>query len=88
MDWLVDAFGFEVRLKFLGPVDAIGWKTPEQVGAATQAVYVRVDDLAAHCERARQRGAVIETEPAHAHGQNRYRARDPEGHRWTFAEPD
>ena len=52
-------------------------------------VYVRVDDIDAHFERARAAGARILTEvedniPA---GQRQYRAEDVEGHRWMFAEP-
>jgi len=52
-------------------------------------VYVRVDDIQAHFDRARQAGATIlspveDNPPA---GQRQYRAEDPEGHRWMFAEP-
>jgi uncharacterized glyoxalase superfamily protein PhnB len=49
-------------------------------------VLVVVDDLDAHCERARTAGARILTEPeATPHGRQ-YRAEDPEGHRWLFEE--
>ena len=52
-------------------------------------VYVVVEDLEAHFARAREAGATIlsavEDNP-HV-GQRQYRAADPEGHRWFFAEP-
>jgi len=47
-------------------------------------VLVYVDDLDAHCERAKRAGARILSEPEEgAHGR-RYRAEDLEGHRWMF----
>jgi uncharacterized glyoxalase superfamily protein PhnB len=50
-------------------------------------VLVYVDDLDAHCERARRAGATILSEPTdEAHGIRQYRAEDLEGHRWMFAE--
>ena len=52
-------------------------------------VYVQVDDIEAHCERARAAGATIlsEVEDNEAVGQRQYRAEDLEGHRWMFAGP-
>ena len=52
-------------------------------------VYVRVDDIEAHCNRARAAGATVlsEIEANEAAGQRQYRAEDIEGHRWMFAEP-
>ena len=52
-------------------------------------VYVVVDDVAAHFERAKAAGATIltELEENAAVGQLQYRVEDPEGHRWMFAEP-
>jgi uncharacterized glyoxalase superfamily protein PhnB len=50
-------------------------------------LYVYVDDVDAHCELARVAGAVIVEEPAdQPYGERRYRARDPEGHSWYFAQ--
>jgi MerR family transcriptional regulator, thiopeptide resistance regulator len=46
-----------------------------------------VDDVDAHFTRAREAGATIAAEPANEHGLRRYRAMDPEGHRWSFATP-
>ncbi|TPI31079.1 glyoxalase [Mesorhizobium sp. B3-2-1] len=58
-------------------------------GKNTQSVYVRLKDgLDAHCEQARAAGAAIIQEPADQfYGERQYRARDPEGHVWTFTQP-
>jgi uncharacterized glyoxalase superfamily protein PhnB len=48
---------------------------------------VRIEDALAHCERARQHGAVILTEPTdHSYGERQYNARDFYGHLWDFTE--
>jgi len=50
-------------------------------------VLVHVDDVDAHCARARAAGAAILSEPAdQAEGFRHYRAEDLEGHRWMFAQ--
>jgi len=51
-------------------------------------VYVLVDDIDAHINRARAAGATIltELEDNPAVGQRQYRAADAEGHRWMFAQ--
>jgi uncharacterized glyoxalase superfamily protein PhnB len=64
-------------------------KSPRSIGGRnTQSVHVQLDegeDLDAHCARAREAGASIEQEPAtQFYGDRTYRARDPEGHIWTF----
>ena len=58
-------------------------------GRNTQCVYVRLKEgLDAHCEQARAKGAEIIQEPADQfYGERQYRARDPEGHVWTFTQP-
>ncbi len=54
---------------------------------ATHSVMVRVPDVDAHHERARQAGARIVLPPAdHPYGERQYTAEDPEGHRWTFTQ--
>ena len=63
--------------------------SPASVGGKnTQSVCVRLKDgLDAHCERARAAGAEIVEAPAdHFYGERQYRARDPEGHVWTFTQ--
>ncbi len=52
-------------------------------------VYVVVDDVAAHAERARLAGAEIIMEPEEQdYGGSNYSARDPEGNIWSFGSYD
>ena len=63
--------------------------SPASVGGKnTQFVRVQLQDgIDAHCERARAAGAEILQEPADQfYGDRTYRARDPEGHVWTFSQ--
>jgi uncharacterized glyoxalase superfamily protein PhnB len=57
-------------------------------GLNTQTVHVQLEeDVDAHCERARKSGAVILMEPTDQfYGDRAYRAADPEGHIWSFAQ--
>jgi|SRR5436853_1652180 len=49
-------------------------------------LYVYVDDVDEHYQRARAAGATIVTElEDQPWGDRRYQAVDPEGHQWTFA---
>jgi uncharacterized glyoxalase superfamily protein PhnB len=65
-------------------------RTPKQAGGCTQALCVYVDDVDAHCARARAAGAVIASEPKttdYGDGywvDRSYEAIDPEGHHWWF----
>lgn len=64
-------------------------RSPASVGGANTAnVHVYLDsEIDAHCERARAAGAEIMVEPADQfYGDRTYRAKDPEGHIWTFAQ--
>lgn len=64
-----------------------GYRSPRRLGSATQLVHVYVDDVSAHCERARAAGARIVREPADQfYGDRTYGAEDPEGHQWSFAQ--
>ena len=65
--------------------------SPRRLGGAnTQSLCVFVDDVDAHCERARAAGATIVREPTtRDHGADywvdrTYEAVDLEGHRWWF----
>ena len=67
--------------------------SPKSVGGKiTQAVLLFVDDVDAHCARARAAGATIFDEPAvHDYGEDywadrSYGAVDPEGHHWWFTQ--
>ena len=58
---------------------------PGRVGRATMGVYCVVDEVDAHCERARAAGAEITREPEDTpYGSREYTARDLEGHPWSF----
>lgn len=64
-------------------------KSPAGIGGLnTQSVHVQLkEDVDAHCERARKAGAKIIMEPAmQFYGDRSYRAADPEGHIWSFAQ--
>ena len=62
------------------------YQNPKRLGQTTQSLYVYVDDVDAHCARAKKAGARIVDEPADQfYGDRRYGAEDPEGHHWYFA---
>lgn len=99
--WLSAAFGFVERVQIgeshraqlrVGDgavivADVRGDRRPPRPGEVTHSVTVRVDDVRAHCERAREHGARIVTEPADfQYGERQYSAEDPAGHRWMFSE--
>jgi PhnB protein len=63
------------------------YKNPKRLGQATQSLYVNVDNVDKHFERARKAGATILEEPEDTfYGHRRYGAEDPEGHQWYFAQ--
>ena len=65
-----------------------GVVSPLSLPALHAQIFVRVDDVDAHHERARAAGATIAAEPAdQEYGERTYRAIDPEGHRWIFGAP-
>ncbi len=70
----------------MAPFGTHGVQDPEAVHAA---LYVYVDDLAAHFARAAAAGAKIRSEIRETPGGGdlMYAARDPQGQRWIFAQP-
>jgi len=90
-DWLCEAFGFRERLR-VGDhraqlVYGNGAVIVTQGEPAPCRVHVRVEDAAAHHDRARAHGAEIASEPTdYPYGERQYTAIDPGGHRWTFSE--
>jgi uncharacterized glyoxalase superfamily protein PhnB len=64
-----------------------GFRNPAAVGR-TSLVFVLLDGVEAHHERARAEGAKIVEEPTDvtAAGHRRYGCRDPQGHEWFFAQ--
>jgi uncharacterized glyoxalase superfamily protein PhnB len=99
--WLSAAFGFVERVRIgenhraqlrfgdgdVIVADAHGNRRPPHVGETTHSVMVRVEDARAHCERAREHGALVLMEPTDMEfGERQYSAEDPAGHHWTFTQ--
>lgn len=62
-----------------------GMTSPNEAGGVTSGVYVVVDDVDAHFERAKSAGVEIVAELSDTdYGSRDYTARDPEGYLWTF----
>ena len=72
-----------VMLGSVRPDDGI--TSPSEIGISTQALCVYVDNVDTHFSRARSAGAEIIDPPEDTeYGSREYRARDLEGHIWTF----
>jgi uncharacterized glyoxalase superfamily protein PhnB len=99
--WLGATFGFVERVRIgdghrsqLGVgdgavivADTRNERKPPRQGEVTHSVIVRVEDVDAHCERARSSGARIVMEPMDfEYGERQYTAEDPAGHQWTFSQ--
>lgn len=65
-------------------------KMPAKPGRFSgQACYLLVEDIEAHCTRAKDAGAeIVRAIAPFEHGGRRYACRDPEGHVWTFGTYD
>src|SRR5260221_7498648 len=93
-DWVSKAFGFTIRLRIANHriqmkagdgcfTIAEGEVAPNN----SHIIQVRVEDAEGHCERARQNGAAILTEPKdQPYGERQYNAQDFYGHRWDFTQ--
>jgi uncharacterized glyoxalase superfamily protein PhnB len=80
-----------VMLGDAGDAEFDQWVKPPAAigGVGNQSVYVIVDDVDAHCEKARAAGAEILMEPHDPdYGGRLYSCRDPEGHVWSFGSYD
>ena len=75
-------------LLFVGPgMGAFGTRAVGDADSVSAMIYVFVEDVEAHYQRARQAGAAIREKPhVHAGGNRQYTASDPGGQRWTFAQ--
>jgi uncharacterized glyoxalase superfamily protein PhnB len=94
-DWLCKAFGFTVRLRIADHrvqlnVEDGAMVVTELRGRTvdrTHGIMVRVEDVNAHCERARRAGAQILAEPTdYPYGERQYSAADLGGHVWKFTQ--
>ncbi len=64
------------------------YRNPKDLGQETVGIYVLVDDVDGHFERAKAAGAEIKEEPTdQEYGERRYTACDAEGHVWFFGQP-
>ena len=73
------------NIVMLGSIRDDGLKSPETLGAGTQALCVYVPDVDEHFERARLAGAQITNPPQDTDfGAREYFVQDPEGHMWIF----
>ncbi len=72
----------------MGPAsDEQETRSPRDLPGVNQSLYVYVDDVDAHCRRARAAGARVTQELQDMFwGDRIYSARDCEGHHWTFAQ--
>jgi uncharacterized glyoxalase superfamily protein PhnB len=71
----------------LGPAkdDMLRMKSPRDLPAVNQGIYVWIEDVDAHCDRAKAAGAEIVRGPEDTeYGSREYTARDLEGHLWSF----
>jgi uncharacterized glyoxalase superfamily protein PhnB len=63
----------------------MGFASPKDLPALPCQVVCYVDDVDAHCARAREAGANITEEVKdQVYGDRTYRVVDPEGHHWHF----
>jgi uncharacterized glyoxalase superfamily protein PhnB len=70
---------------YLGQPPA-GFENPAKVGR-TSLLYILVEDVDAHYERAQAAGATVIEEPNDLpFGHRRYGCSDPQGHEWFFAQ--
>lgn len=103
IDWLCRVFGFtelwragshRARLAFgngaviVADADSqYGRTVPGDGDSRSHAVMVKLDDVDAHHDRARDEGARILSAPTDfRYGERQYSALDLAGHRWTFTQ--
>jgi uncharacterized glyoxalase superfamily protein PhnB len=73
-----------IMLGASGP-NEFGLRTPRELGAVSQGVYMIVDEIAAAYERARAAGAEVLRELKDTdYGSREFMARDPEGNIWSL----
>lgn len=100
--WLHRAFNFVEHFRYGEPIGGAqvragnAWimlkaltpeaRTPRELGYGTQSLTIFVDDVEAHCERARGAGAtILEAPHTTVYGEFQYAASDLDGHLWVFS---
>jgi uncharacterized glyoxalase superfamily protein PhnB len=95
VDWLCDVFGFTVRVRIadhraqlnVGDGALVLRKTDEGFAESGDSVMVRVEDVDAHYERAKQPGARIAEPPTDfPYGERQYTVEDFAGRVWKFSQ--
>lgn len=102
MAWLTQVFGFEEHYRYGQPISgaqmrlAKAWimvkradpecRTPKELGYGTQSLTIFIEDVDAHFEKAKARGATILEDPHETvYGEWQFAAEDLEGHHWLFS---
>ena len=103
VDWLCETFGFDelwragghrARLAFGNGVVIVAdhdpdyrRAVPERRDLRSYSIMVKVEDVDAHHDHARQRGARIVSPPTdYPYGERQYSVQDLAGHQWTFTQ--
>ncbi len=95
IDWLSKAFGFTLRIQIanhraqlnVGHGGAIVLIEQSEDVSSRTSIMVRVENVDAHCDRARRNGAKIVREPAdQPYGERQYNVEDFAGHHWCFSQ--
>ncbi len=101
VDWLVEVLGFVERVRIgsghraqlsfgegsLIVADVSHSRAAPTGGETSQAVMLRVEDVASLCERVREHGGTILQEPrAFPYGECQCTFLDRAGHRWTLSQ--
>jgi uncharacterized glyoxalase superfamily protein PhnB len=102
IDWLCRTFGFtelwragshRARLAFGNGVVVLADADPDygrgapEPGPRSHSVMVKVEDVDAHHDRVKERGARILSGPTDfPYGERQYSVEDLAGHRWTFTQ--
>jgi uncharacterized glyoxalase superfamily protein PhnB len=78
-------FGSDFIMVGTSKDDALGLKSPRELGGVTMSVYIYIPNIDEHYDRAKAAGAEMVIDLKNTdYGSREYSARDPEGHLWHF----